>query len=84
MDIAAHISDQYGNPVANGVNVTFGVSRGQLYQSLVPTAGGVAYTWFTAPPGPGPVQIYGIADGISGAPVAVQVARPVYLPLIDR
>jgi hypothetical protein len=84
VDIAAHVTDRFGNAVADGLTVTFGVSRGRLYQSLVPTTDGFAATWFTAPDAAGPVQIVAVSGGISGLPIAVQVAHPVYLPLVMR
>ncbi len=84
VDIAAQVVDLYGNPVVDGVNVTFGVNRGQLYQSIVPTTDGYAYTWFTAPFAPGPVQIVAVSSGVSGAPLTVYVARSLNLPFLGR
>lgn len=84
VDIAAHVTDPFGNPVADGVTVTFGVSRGQLYQSMVPTVDGYAATWFAAPATVGPVQIVAVSGGVTGAPLTVQVARTGYLPFVNR
>lgn len=83
VDLAAIVFDQFGNPAPDGIDVTFGVSAGSLYQSVVTTSGGAATTWFTAPQAPGPVQAVAVAGGLSDS-TTIQVGRPFYLPLITR
>lgn len=83
VDLAALVFDQFGNRAPDGIDVTFGVSRGSLYQSVVSTFDGAATTWFTAPNTSGPVQAVAIAGGLSDS-ITIQVVRPFYLPLIAR
>jgi hypothetical protein len=79
--LSAQTADQYGNPVADGVLVTFAVSGGQLDHETVATQDGVAVAWVTLPDQLGRVQVQA-ASGAAVGLTEVAVMSATYWPLI--
>ena len=83
--LSAWVIDRFGNNVADGTWVSFGVTAGQLDASMVATRNGVASTGLTAPDQPGTVQVAAISSPASGfTAVEVFLSRATFLPLILR
>ena len=82
--LTAAVTDEYGNPVAEGTAVRFIASRGEPRQADVSTSGGVASTWLTADRQPGALSIAVISGNASAfGSVEVTLVRR-YVPLVVR
>lgn len=88
VELSAWVTDQFGNPVQDGTQVSFAASSGHLSQALVLTSDGAALTWLTAPLQPGPVQVVAVSGAASDfETLTVEEGPPlqgVFLPLVLR
>lgn len=85
VQLSAWVIDRFGNNVADGTAVNFGVTAGQLDAATAPTRNGLASTWLTAPDRPGMVQVAAISTPASAfAVIEVLPGEAVFLPLIVR
>lgn len=87
-ELSAWVTDRFGNPVADGTSVSFAVTAGQANPAVVPTSGGAALSWLTAPAQPGTIQVAAVSGSASDfETVTVEEGPPLeylYLPLVMR
>ena len=79
--ITAKVSDEAGNPVSDGVKVSFATTLGEVAPATAATRGGSASTILTAGAESGTAAVQASAGGLTMT-VPVAIARSLHLPLV--